>query len=659
MHNHREMARARAADVNPQSQSACPSLTAGGGLTRRRLRVLLINPRFPESFWSFRWAVSEVLPKHRALNPPLGLATLAALSPAHWEVRIVDENVESIPLDPDADIIGICGMAVQFPRQRELFRYYRKRGYYVVAGGSYSSLCPEAYEGLVDTVVVGEAEYIWPQFCCDYEQRKALSLYRETGVVDLNDSPTPRFDLLKLETYRAVSVQFSRGCPFRCEFCDIIVMFGRRPRTKRAQQVGLELDRLRSLGVRNVFFVDDNLIGNRPRAKELLRFLIDYQDRHQFRFEFGTEVSLNLAEDQELLKLFSAANFGWVFIGIESPDEDSLKETKKTQNTGRDILHTLQRIYQHGIDVLGGFIIGFDNDTLDTFSRQHTFIRASGVQVAMVGLLKALPKTPLYERLRSEGRLIDQAEHGDNTGLGTNFLPKRMDYEGMLGAYKRLYHQLVSNRGIADRIRNKLIHLRRPVANDGYSMRQRLSILMKFGVRGLMAGGPGRWYHFWRTLCRHRPVTWPLAVSDWIAGLAMRDFVQRNFPSDLAYQHRLAKAASDCIRRRAARLRDGIAEVTLTPVETGAHLVLRLTGTVDRRFLSGTTRRLRSLLRRSTATLTLCIDELGATKRIYVSNSLRRLARYGDRISINVGEALRPALAIDSSVFHLVLDESR
>ncbi len=244
------------------------------------MKILLINPRFPESFWSFKWAVDTILKEKRTLNPPLGLATLAALCPQDWEIEIIDENIESIPLEPKADLIGICGMGIQFKRQSELLSFYRQKGHFVVAGGSYASLCPELFTTLADAVVAGEAEYIWKEFCQDFELGVPKPLYHETGTVDLTDSPIPRFDLLKLDKYQAVSLQFSRGCPFQCEFCDIIVMFGRKPRTKTVEQVGRELDLLRKLGVHNAFFVDDNLIGNKPLAKDLMRYLAKYQEEH-------------------------------------------------------------------------------------------------------------------------------------------------------------------------------------------------------------------------------------------------------------------------------------------------------------------------------------------------------------------------------------------
>jgi len=498
------------------------------------MRLLLINPRFPESFWSFRFAMNEIVPGKRALTPPLGLVTLAALCPPHWEVMIVDENVEPLPLDPAADLVGVCGMGVQFSRQSELLAHYRSRGYRTVAGGSYASLCPEKYAQLADTAVAGEAEYIWPAFCRDFEAGSPKPLYQETGTVALTDSPTPRFDLLKLHLYNTASLQFSRGCPYLCDFCDIIVMFGRRPRVKSVEQIGRELDALRAQAARQVFFVDDNLIGNRAQAKALLRFLAHYQRRHDYQFSFGTEASLNLAQDDELMRLMREANFAWVFIGIETPDEEALKRMRKTQNMGIDILGALRRIYVHGIDVLGGFIVGFDSDTLETFERQHRFIVASGIQAAMVGLLTALSRTPLYERLKQEGRLIERADDTDNTRLGTNIVPKSMGYDEMVAGYQRLYRRLLTDRGIATRIRNKLRWMRAPVYRSEYPTMDKLRILLRLLVKGILPGGPGRWIAFLGTLPWHSPRSVPTVIADWITGLSMRAYVQRRFAQETA-----------------------------------------------------------------------------------------------------------------------------
>ena len=620
------------------------------------VRLLLINPRFDESFWSFRWALEEILPGKRAVNPPLGLATLAALCPPDWEVTIVDENVEPVPMAPQTDIIGVCGMQVQFPRQRELLEFYRSRGHFVVAGGSFASLCPERFSTLADAVIAGESEYIWPQFCRDFERGRPLALYRETGTVSLADSPTPRFDLLKLEHYTTATLQFSRGCPFLCEFCDIIVMFGRKPRMKSNEQIGRELDSLRARGVTNVFFVDDNLIGNRAVAKGLLRFLRDYQQRHGYRFNFGTEASINMAQDKELLELFREANFIWVFIGIESPDEATLRATRKTQNTHEDPLTALRRIYAHGIDVLAGFIIGFDNDTLATFDRQYRFIVASGIQVAMVGLLTALPRTPLYERVKQEGRLIEGAEHGDNTKPRTNIVPRHMAYDEMVAAYMTLYRRLTGNRAIAQRIRNKLRYLGEPIYHGEYPWRERVGIVAKL-LKGVLKGGPARLYHFMRSMPWFTPARLPLATVDWIAGLAMRDYVERYFVTTRAdATATLGRLFGQLQRAIRTYLRQGAVTIKLDVIkDTVPRLNICLKGQLDRAFFVRTARRLGRLLARTPTRLVLDVERLHLQQLKHLQLLLKRLAPHADRVFIATNDALRERIARDLTRFNLLL----
>jgi radical SAM superfamily enzyme YgiQ (UPF0313 family) len=624
------------------------------------VKILLINPKFPESFWSFKWAIDKILSSDkRVLNSPLGLATLAALCPRDWEVEIIDENIESIPLEPQADIIGVCGMGVQFERQKELLTFYKKKGFFVVAGGSYASLCPEAYESFADTVVAGEAEYIWRDFCRDFEQGNPQKLYHETGTVDLKDSPVPRFDLLKLESYQRVSLQFSRGCPYRCEFCDIIVMFGRKPRTKALEQVGNELDLLRKLNVNNVFFVDDNLIGNKRVAKELLKFLKNYQLKHGYQFQFGTEASLDVADDEELLELLHEANFEWVFIGIESPDPESLKETKKLQNTRQDILSSVRKIYSHGIEILAGFIIGFDNDTMKTFDKQFRFIMDSGIQTAMIGLLTALPKTPLYERLEKEGRLIADADSCDNTTLGTNFLPKQMGYEEMVNGYRGLYDRLLKDRNIASRIKNKIRYLGNPVHKvQQYSLREALPIMKNFFFRGIIPGGFSRAFHFFRSLPVFRPKLIPIVVHDWVVGLAMRDYVDRQFVQEFEKVNNLAKSYLGIIKKTFQNyLEHGALEVNLSQVKNAAsNLSISMKGWLGRDFFVRITKHLEKVLEHTTSSITLRIEEFHEAQQKHFNKLLKKLSRHGDRIHIILHEKVRNMVEVDSSIFNLVLE---
>jgi len=614
------------------------------------MRLVLINPRTPESFWSFKWAVHEILPGKRALNPPLGLATLAALTPAHWQVSIIDENIEELPESIDADIIGIGGMGVQAPRQKQLLAKYRANGHYVVVGGAAASLCPENYEGLADAVISGEAEYIWPEFCRDFEHGRAKALYRETGTVDLADSPVPRFDLLDLKAYANATLQYSRGCPFTCEFCDIIVMFGRKPRMKSPEQIGRELDVLRKAGVSSIFFVDDNMIGNKKEAKKLFSYIGEYQKRNGRPFSFGTEVSINLSQDEELMALMKGANFNWVFIGIESPDPASLKETGKTQNLREDLLTSVRRIYSRGIEILAGFIIGFDNDTPETFEQQYRFISQSGIQTAMIGLLAALPKTPLYLRLEREGRLKQVEDESDNTRVVSNVIHKSMSEETIARLYADVYRRLLTDEGIATRIKNKLAYMGKTGYRGGYTLSETLGLVGRLMTKGVFAGGPSRLYHFLRSLPLSRPSLVPTMIADWVAGLSMRKFAESHLwpvvTPDLLEQVHAALARY---------LHQGEVWVTRQKVPS---LNIRIDRGFNLAFFKKARPELKKLFTQSTARLTLTIDAIDTLPREYrrgLEKLLKRLSKYGDRVIVEISEATRARLGLDLSAFQLVM----
>jgi radical SAM superfamily enzyme YgiQ (UPF0313 family) len=395
--------------------------------------IVLINPRFEVSYWGMEHALPFM--GKRANLPVACLPLLAALTPEGHTVTLLDENVEAIPWDrvAKADIVGVTGMSVQRFRMREILTELKRRGKFTVVGGPWITVQEDYFGELADVIFVGEAEETWPRFLEEWGRGLHQVRYEQAEKSDMSKVPTPRFDLLKMRHYAFGSVQFSRGCPFQCEFCDIIVTFGRRPRLKSSAQVLAELEALRAQGTDIVFVVDDNLIGNKKAIKALLRDLIDWQRANGYPLSLFTEASIDLADDAELMELMVEANFLSVFIGIESPREESLRETKKYQNvrSGGTLVEKVHRIQDAGMDVWCGMIMGFDNDDATIFDAQRRFLREARISLAMIGMLHAIPKTPLHDRLAAEGRL----DPADEPEFGTNVVPARLGREELLDGY--------------------------------------------------------------------------------------------------------------------------------------------------------------------------------------------------------------------------------
>jgi radical SAM superfamily enzyme YgiQ (UPF0313 family) len=379
------------------------------------INVLMVWPRFPPSFWGFDGFMDFT--SEESMQPPLGLLTVAALCPKSWKLRLVDRSFEEL-LDSDilwADLVMVSGMLVQKDDIRETLLRARFLGKRTVIGGPYASSEPQVLLRLADHVVVGEPDEVFDRITRDLEEGLAKPLYVINDRPDIGKTPVPRFDLLKITKYVSMVVQFSRGCPFQCEFCDIITLYGRKPRTKSPHQLLAELDSLFELGWRNqIFIVDDNFIGNHKRALELAQNLEEWQKAHDYPFLFYTEASIDLAQRPELIAAMVKANFHFVFIGIESPSEQSLAETKKYQNLRRDQMDSIRFIRNQGLWVSGGFIIGFDSDTEDIFERQRDFVERAAIPWAYIGFLQAPATTPLRDRMLKQGRLLAEKSAGIN-----------------------------------------------------------------------------------------------------------------------------------------------------------------------------------------------------------------------------------------------------
>jgi len=448
------------------------------------MNALLIYPRFPDTYWSFRYALS--FQGKRAAQPPLGLMTIAALLPASWNKRLIDTNVERLK-DSDlawADVVLLSGMQVQQQGLLSIVHRCRARGLRTIVGGPIaSSVPPAALEA--NCVVIGEAEGLIGTLSRDLESGVLRSVYRADGYPSMEHSPLPDLSLIRLNRYSTMTVQYSRGCPFNCEFCDIIEIYGRRPRTKAVAQVIAEFDQLYRAGWRGpVFMVDDNFIGNKVRVRDLLAALAEWQKARGHPFRLITEASLNLADDRELLQSMKNAGFTSVFLGIETPDESSLVATQKHQNTRRDLLQSVALIQQFGIEVMGGFILGFDTDREDIFDRLVDFIQKSAIPIAMVGLLQAMPGTQLFRRLSGEGRILHGGA-GNNTGCDLNFLP-RMDAARLVAGYRSVLRRIYACDAYYERVRAYLSRCRpryRPHISFG-NVRALLLSVLRQGIRG-------------------------------------------------------------------------------------------------------------------------------------------------------------------------------
>jgi radical SAM superfamily enzyme YgiQ (UPF0313 family) len=420
------------------------------------MNVLLLYPEFPNGFWSFKYALKFIGCK--AALPPLGLVTVAAMLPKAWNLRLVDMNVRKLE-DSDlswADCALISAMVVQRQSAKETIARCNKAKVPIVAGGPLFTEESEQFPD-VDHLILGEAEEIFPRFLADFEAGCAARSYKAPGYSDIKTAPVPRWDLLDMKQYASMSVQFSRGCPFDCDFCDITVLFGRRPRVKTPEQMIAELDALWRAGWNDgIFFVDDNFIGNKPYLKKtLLPALIAWQNSHRKSVSFYTEVSINLADDEELVRQMVTAGFNRVFIGIETPEEQSLFGCNKLQNTGRDLTASIKKLQRMGLEVQAGFIVGFDGDTFSTFERMLKFIQASGIPTAMVGILQAFPRTKLYQRLLLEGR-IKGIVSGDSVNDLTNVIPKLMSTKELSAGFVCLVHDIYAPKHYYQRVRTFL-----------------------------------------------------------------------------------------------------------------------------------------------------------------------------------------------------------
>ncbi len=489
------------------------------------MKVLLIYPEFPDTFWSFKHAIRFISKK--AANPPLGLLTVAALLPTHWEKKLLDLNTS--PFDPAlvvwADYVFLGAMNVQKNSAQEVIKQVKRLNKPIVAGGP---LFTAEYDQFpeVDHFILNEAELTLPPFLNDLQTGFPKKFYRTDEYADITRSPQPLWQLLDLKAYDAMNIQFSRGCPYNCDFCNVTALLGHRPRTKTAAQLIQELDGLYNLGWRrNIFMVDDNFIGNKKVLKtEILPALIQWRQGKKGCL-FITEASINLADDPALMEMMVRAGFTSVFIGIETPDENGLEICNKKQNQNRDLIQSVKRLQRSGLQVMAGFIVGFDSDTPSIFHRQIDFIQKSGIVTAMVGLLQAPYGTDLYRRMQKENRLVTEMS-GDNTDGTSNIIPK-MDPHTLASGYKAILENIYSPRQFYERVRT-LIYELKPIGNIVHlEFLEIVAFFRSIFYLGVLDSGRWHyWYNFFWSLFRN-PKMFPLTITLSIYGFHFRRLTEK------------------------------------------------------------------------------------------------------------------------------------
>ena len=485
------------------------------------MRILFVYPETPNTFWSFKDALKFVAKK--SSEPPLGLITVAAMLPAEWEKRLVDLNISGLK-DRDllwADYVFVGGMEIQRDSFNQVVERCKRLGVKTVAGGPMVTTCPDEFPG-IDHLVLNEAEITLPLFLADLEAGCPKAVYTTDRFPEITGTPLPLWSLLDMPKYQTMDVQYSRGCPHDCEFCSITTLYGHKPRTKSTEQFLRELDSLYQVGWRgSIFIVDDNFIGYRKKLKnEMLPALIEWSEARGNPFEFSTEVTITLADDEELMNLMSRACFRMVFVGIETPDAGSLAECNKRQNENRDLVESVKILQRHGFEVTGGFIVGFDNDRPDIFDRQIHFIQKSGIATAMVGLLQAPIGTRLFKRMKEESRLIE-GWNGNNVNGSLNFHP-RMHPEVLVEGYKRIIRTIYSGRAYMERVLTFLKEYRLPESNGTITMNQFGALLRALWRLGVLDREKGLFWALLRQTLRDNPRKLPQAVTLAIKGFHFR-----------------------------------------------------------------------------------------------------------------------------------------